>query len=778
MPDDRQLLKQYVETHSEEAFSRIVASHVDMVYSACLRQTRDPHMAEDATQAVFTILSQKAAELQESVVLAGWLIKTARFASLSALRLEQTIKERERKAGDIMQSQSDNADSARIWTDVEPHIDEALGGIDTKYRDAVICKYFNNVTNAQAAAAFDITEDAFEKRLSRGLEKVKQFLMRKGLVMSAAALASALVAKTTYAAPAALTASITAVAVKSSAVTAGAAGLHIVQAVLKGMFMAKVKTAVTAAVVAVAATVAVGTAAHYVIEPTKPTEALAVVSRPAPETPKPVQEKQPPAPAYVIPQGPDYPIVTAEKMPYVIPSAEGTELLAIPVALTGLGNFSVWYQPKYLVDTYGMGACGLTKEFREFFRVSDEEQAKIQEAFWNRFQKMDECAALMTVDRPEAGKIEYKFDAATIPKIVEIEDRISRELLSDVAGILGENRGQVVSWLPPDAIRLDPIIGMQTAGVESVSLAYTHLNNFLSRTWTVKGAMNSQMAGGVKLHDLPFPAAATELGYTVDEYRSAIMTKWQETSAGIPAIPKDMPVAGIDKSGVQYVLAPMQSSLADTNVIFYRLAGEKEPSGRQSFNIRNKVDATPVLNSSMVSLLRLSVEEQAQVIEILRQMFTEMDKQLYDNAAIVPDQNNRVSVKVSRNVKPGLIAAVDSAVVEFEKKLGKERASILAYRLKHGFSTDYTIFPGAEDIAWAYTQFVSDNDRETIDFNVLGQGGFYVHMSILAQKSVRSTMSDEKQEVPAFLGRLLPNLFDANPPATPAHSKQESDVAF
>ncbi len=66
--DDMALLREYARNNSEAAFSELVSRHVNLVYSVALRSVRDPHLAEEITQAVFIILARKADKLTT-----GWL---------------------------------------------------------------------------------------------------------------------------------------------------------------------------------------------------------------------------------------------------------------------------------------------------------------------------------------------------------------------------------------------------------------------------------------------------------------------------------------------------------------------------------------------------------------------------------------------------------------------------------------------------------------------------------------------------------------------------------
>ena len=84
--DDLTLLREYAARQSESAFAELVARRIGFVYAAALRQVRDPHLAEEITQAVFIILAQKAGKISDQTILAGWLFKTTRYAALAQTR--------------------------------------------------------------------------------------------------------------------------------------------------------------------------------------------------------------------------------------------------------------------------------------------------------------------------------------------------------------------------------------------------------------------------------------------------------------------------------------------------------------------------------------------------------------------------------------------------------------------------------------------------------------------------------------------------------------------
>ena len=69
MMDDATLLRRYAEDRSEGAFAELVRRHLNLVYSAALRQVNgDTHLAQDVTQLVFTDLARKAESLKEAPI--------------------------------------------------------------------------------------------------------------------------------------------------------------------------------------------------------------------------------------------------------------------------------------------------------------------------------------------------------------------------------------------------------------------------------------------------------------------------------------------------------------------------------------------------------------------------------------------------------------------------------------------------------------------------------------------------------------------------------------
>src|ERR1017187_10550560 len=136
--DDMALLREYARRNSEEAFTMLVSRHINLVYSVALRQVRDPHLAEDITQAVFIILARKADSLGSKTILPGCLCRTARYASANALTIQRRRQRREQEAHmqSILNETANEPMPDETWNQIAPLLDGAMEQLRQKDHDA------------------------------------------------------------------------------------------------------------------------------------------------------------------------------------------------------------------------------------------------------------------------------------------------------------------------------------------------------------------------------------------------------------------------------------------------------------------------------------------------------------------------------------------------------------------------------------------------------------------------------------------------------------------
>jgi RNA polymerase sigma factor (sigma-70 family) len=236
---DFELLTEYTDRKSEAAFALLVSRHVDMVYSVALRAVRDPHLAEDVTQAAFIILSRKANSLGANTILSSWLCRTARYAAANALTEQRRRLRREHEAP--MRSVSSEPESDP-WAEIAPLLEGAMAHLGEKDHHAIVLRFFERKDLKQVGSAMGIAEDAARMRVNRALEKMRKFFRRRGVGPATAVIAGVMTSQSVQAAPAGLTASVTAAAVNGSSGAASASAL--VHGTLKLMTWAKLKVAV------------------------------------------------------------------------------------------------------------------------------------------------------------------------------------------------------------------------------------------------------------------------------------------------------------------------------------------------------------------------------------------------------------------------------------------------------------------------------------------------------------------------------------------------------
>ncbi|MDB6030965.1 MAG: hypothetical protein JWM16_1303 [Verrucomicrobiales bacterium] len=265
--EDFQLLRDYAENRSEQAFAELVKRHVNFVYSTALRVVGERSLAEDVTQMVFIRLARKARSLREGVVLTGWLYRTTQFVGRTVRRSDERRRKREALA--MQFSEFDRA-SESVWKEVSPLLDEAMAQLRQTDQDAVLLRFFAGKSLREVGQALGVSDDSAQKRVNRAVERMRDYFARRGVVLPAAVLSLTLAAHTVQAAPAHLSSTL----VTSIASGTGASlGFTTTLKLFQNMIVAKLKA--HAVGVAVAALCLVGGGAALVQLPAQPVAAPA-----------------------------------------------------------------------------------------------------------------------------------------------------------------------------------------------------------------------------------------------------------------------------------------------------------------------------------------------------------------------------------------------------------------------------------------------------------------------------------------------------------------------
>ena len=197
---DWALLQEYVLARKEDAFRQLVDRHLNLVYSAALRQLRSPQLAEEVAQSTFVELGQHAARLPQRTVLPAWLYEVTRRKAIDVIRREQRRILREQVATEM--NTADSPDSN--WTELAPVLDEAMAELDSSDRAAIVLRFFENKSLREVGQVLGTTDDTAQKRVTRAVERLRGLLAKRGIQASTAAITAAVSANAILAAPAGL----------------------------------------------------------------------------------------------------------------------------------------------------------------------------------------------------------------------------------------------------------------------------------------------------------------------------------------------------------------------------------------------------------------------------------------------------------------------------------------------------------------------------------------------------------------------------------------------
>lgn len=137
---------------------------------------KDIHTAEDIFQDVFVKVNQKLSTFEGNSSIKTWIIRITINTCKDYLKSAWN-----RKVVPMMEYQEDAIVSDADYDDVEKQdtnelIKRTVLGLPAKYRDVVLCVYFQDMSVAEAAQTLNIAEGTAKSRLSRARQRLKSLL--------------------------------------------------------------------------------------------------------------------------------------------------------------------------------------------------------------------------------------------------------------------------------------------------------------------------------------------------------------------------------------------------------------------------------------------------------------------------------------------------------------------------------------------------------------------------------------------------------------------------
>jgi len=181
---DAQLLDRFVSRRgevAEAAFEALVIRHGPMVLRVCRSVLHNAHDAEDAFQAVFLVLANRAGSIRRRGSVASWLFGVA-------LRVATRVKRAGARRRAVNQRVAERAAESDL--EVENDLDwellhDEIQNLPERLRAPIVLCYLQGLTYDAAAHRLGLSDVAIRGRLARARERLRQRLIRRGVAVPA-----------------------------------------------------------------------------------------------------------------------------------------------------------------------------------------------------------------------------------------------------------------------------------------------------------------------------------------------------------------------------------------------------------------------------------------------------------------------------------------------------------------------------------------------------------------------------------------------------------------
>ena len=149
-----------------EAFTEVMQTHEDRVFSVCLRIMGDRERALDATQETFLTVFRKAGQFQGRSALGTWIYRIA------VNRCYDDLRKAKRDRSEPLTEYLDPSDPAAVdavdAAGIRPELEQALMSLPPDFRAAVVLSDIEGFSVAEAANVLGVPTGTVKSRVFRG----------------------------------------------------------------------------------------------------------------------------------------------------------------------------------------------------------------------------------------------------------------------------------------------------------------------------------------------------------------------------------------------------------------------------------------------------------------------------------------------------------------------------------------------------------------------------------------------------------------------------------
>lgn len=210
---DLALLQQWRQHQDAHAFRALTQRYGGLVFGVCNRVLKNPSDAEEITQDCFLKLARHPEKVSRSV--GPWLHSVAVNAALDRMRSDQ--RRRAREAVYLKDKPSEIEYDAR---DLLEHVDEAIHQLPEAHRHCVVAWFLEGKPRQEVADELGVSTKTIQRKTDEAIDKIRDFLGKRGITTSAVALGTALTGLKADAMPLALDLALGKIAVAGNLDTA------------------------------------------------------------------------------------------------------------------------------------------------------------------------------------------------------------------------------------------------------------------------------------------------------------------------------------------------------------------------------------------------------------------------------------------------------------------------------------------------------------------------------------------------------------------------------